>query len=692
MARFRGICYNSRMKKFSFLLFCLLLAPSVTATDVTPTFDVWRQPQRWLRHTQLRNEFLGAIRRGDTRAMESISKAGVDLMPEDPTWRYNHACALAYREEAGLALNELEKAVHLGFRNANAIEKDTDFARVNTLPRFKEIVKLAQTLAGKPIPGRPKVQPAYARLGGAITLTATNVNWNFDTGVFETHILMAGENNPSPLADRYGKSRQQPKDCPERPYMAAWLSEGTAAGNGGDIYLNHDRGHSMLAVGDFPLLTTLRFPEDARRYEIDLDLPNMVFKDNPFVFGNASRARVTGPFWRSNARAAMMDPYSAVRMDRFYLSNQFWVFPAHKDFGQEGLGDIFPARVPHFLATVGSSYTDQPFLRAAVASAAAFARPTRQALVRRRLMAPTIQWLLRRTLKGIATEQDYLTPKAHPVAFAAKDLDILSTVKYAHALRPEQIPPVAKLTLVNSKIFPIRLLRPIHDYPDPNGEILFVTPTAIAFALRGLEAERTFLVQAQSFPERDPSVQFAWRVVGGEAAAVKIGPPLGETLASPETGLAQITIDRRRLKSRLDIAVFAKSHGTEWGAPSFVTFMPIPFEERVYDANGRLISIDNANPEGRYTDPLLALPRQWKDTFSYAPDGRLLGYTRTLGGKEVAAFTATGERIVERNADGSPKKVVRVRYLPRGTRNPAHPNLPPELTYVDEGTPFTPSP
>ena len=673
------------MKKISFLFFGAALALYAMAADVTPVFDVWRQPQLWLRHSQLRNEFLGAVRRGDTKAMETISKAGVELMPEDPTWRYNHACALAYREEAGFALNELEKAVHLGFRNANAIEKDTDFARVNTLPRFKEIVQLAQKLAGKPIPGRPQVQPAYARLGGALTLTATNVNWNFDTGVFETHIQMAGENNPSPLADRYGKSKNQPKDCPERPYMAAWLSEGTAAGNGGDIYINRDRGHSMLAVGDFPLLTTLRFPNDARRYEVDLDLPNMVFKNSPFVFGNASRARVSGPFWRSNARAAMMDPYAATRMNRFYLDNQFWVFPAHMDFGQKDLGDIFPARTPHFLATVGSSYTDQPFLRAAVAAAASFARPTRQALLRRHLMAPTLQWLLRRTRKGINTEQDYLTPKAHPVAFAAKDLDVLSTVKFAHALRPEQIPPVAMLTLVNSKIFPVRLPRPVRDYPDPNGELIFATPTAIAFALRGLEAERTFLVQAHTFPERDSSATFAWCVVGGDASAVKISPPLGETLASPETGLAQITIDRRNLKDRLDIAVFAKSHGTEWGAPSFITFMPIPFEKRTYDANGRLISIDNANPEGRYADPFLALPRQWKDTFSYDSDGKLLGYVRTIGNQEVAAFTANGERIVERNADGSPKKTVRVRYLPRNMRNPTQPSLPPELTYVDEG-------
>ncbi len=674
------------MKKFSLLFICGTLALNATAADVTPVFNVWRQPQIWPRHTQLRNSFLQAIRRGDTKAMEATSRAGTELMPEDPTWRYNHACALAYREEPSAALAELEKAIQLGFRQAAAIEKDTDFARINTLPRFKELVALARDLAGKPVPGRPKTGPAYARLGGAVTLSATNVVWDFEAGVFESEVKTVGENTPSPLAAQYGKSRPFPKDCPERPYMAAWLSEGTAAGNGGDLYINRDRAHSMLAVGDFPLLTSIRMPDDAKRFELDLDLPNMIFKGNPAVFGNASRARLTGPFWRSDARAAMTDPYAVGRMNRFYLSNQFWIFPAHMDFGKPDIGDVFPGRTPHCLTTLGSSYTDQPYLRAAIAAAASFARPTREALLRRRLMAPTLQWIIRRTRKGIGTEQDYLTPKAHPVVFAGGDLDVLSTVKFAHALHPEQIPPVATLTLVNSKIFPVRLPVPVRDYPDPNGEILFATPTAIAFALRGLEAERTFLVQAQAFPERDPSVKYAWRVVGGDAKAVKISPPLGETLASPESGLAQITIDRRNIAGRIDIAVFAKSHGTEWGAPSFITFMPIPFEKRVYDANGRLLSIDNANPEGRYTDPFLALPRPWKDTFSYDKDGKLLGYTRTIGDQVMASFTATGERIVDRNADGTPKTVVKVRYLPRNMRNTTHPNLPPELTYVDEGS------
>ena len=672
------------MKKFSFLAFCGIVSLASSSSDVTPVFDVWRQPQVWPRHIQLRNSFLQSIHRGDTKGMEAISRAGVELMPEDPTWRYNHACALAYRESPESALVDLEMAVQLGFRNADAIEKDSDLARINTHPKFKKIVELARKLAGRPIPGRPETGPAYARYGGAVTLSSTNVVWDFDEGFFQTEIRMAGENNPSAQAANYGRSRPLPKDCPERPYVAAWLSEGTASGNGGDLYINRDRGHSMLATGDFPMLTSVRMPEDAKRRMLDVDLPNMMFKGNPAVFGNASRARKDGPFWRSNARSAMTDPYAAGHMNRFYLSNQFWVFPAHMDFGRESIGDVFPGRTPHTFVTVGSSWSDQPFLRAAIASAACFAKPTRQAILRRNLMGPTLQWILRRTLKGVATESDYLTPKAHPVAFAAKDLDVLSTVKFAHSLHPEHIPPAATLTLVNSKIFPVKLPVPIRDYPDPNSEILFATPTAIAFVLRGLEAERTFLVQAHPFPERDATVKYEWRVVGGDASAVTIAPPLGETLASPESGLAQITIDRRNIASRIDIAVFAKSEGTEWGAPSFITFMPIPMEKRTYDSSGRLVSIDNSNPEGRYTDPMVALPRSWKDTFSYSSDGRLMGYTRTVGDKVMASFTADGKRIVERNADGTPKKTVNVRYLPRAMRNVGNKAMPPELTYVDE--------
>ena len=81
----------------------------------------------------------------------------------------------------------------------------------------------------------------------------------------------------------------------------------------------------------------------------------------------------------------------------------------------------------------------------------------------------------------------------------------------------------------------------------------------------------------------------------------------------------------------------------------------------------------------------MALPRHWKDTYSYDDAGKLLGWTRSYNGKDTASFTAAGDRIVERNADGTPAKAIRVKYVPRATNDKLEPL---RLSYIDEGEPF----
>lgn len=672
------------MRKHSILAFALAFGAMALPAAGTPARapSVYDMAQVWPRHCQLRQDLIGAIRRGDIKSMESICRSALELMPADATWRYNLACALAYREKPDLALAELDKAIEAGFRDADAIAKDGDLARIAKEPRFAELLSKARALKGKPVEGQPVHKPATAPAGGTITINETNIVWNFDAGVFNASVKVGDPKQPLPsLAAKYSASKPT---SPERPYVAAWLSGGSGAGNTGDLYVNRDGGHSMLAVGDFPNLTSIRYDAQAKARSLHLDIPNTLFGTTP-VFGNISRGRTKGAFWRSMARVSFTDPGIATRMDLFYRNNQFWVIPAVNDVGKPEIGDVFPANAPFQFVSLGISWSDQPFLRAALAASASFRLSTKQAMVRRHLMAPTLQWLLRRTQKGIGSEDDYLSPSAHPTAFDAKRLDPAELVKRAHELKMEEIPPAVSLSLINSRLYPIKFPVPGRDYPDTLFELLFATPSAISMILRAPEGERTYLLRAQTFPENDPTATFAWRVVHGPADAVKISAPLGETLNGPENGYAQITVNRRHLTNRIDVACFAKTTHTTFGAPSIISFYPIPQEKRTYRPDGQIASIDYTNPDRVYSDPAIALPRHWTDTYDYTPDGKPLGFTRSYNGEPSASFTVKGERIVERNPDGTPKKLVRVKYTPRGTGDAIQ---PVELTYLDDGEPY----
>jgi len=662
------------------LVFALLAAMAAVADEEVP-LPIWNMPHVWQRHTQLRGQLFDVLRRGDAEKMEEICREALRVIPGDATWHYNLACALAQRDTPGVALNELAKAIDFGFHDADTIARDKDFARVRSLPRFAELVEKAQSLKGKPGRGRPEPKTAIARPGGKLILEEENLAWNFDAGVFEARMKIGAPASAISLqAANFGKSKPT---APERPYVAAWISEGTSLGNVGDIYVNRDAGHSMLAVGDFPGLVNVIASQGAKAAHIDTDHPNTVYPDCA-VFGNISRARQGGPYWRSLGRSSMTDSGLAVRMNLLYRLNQFWIMPAHMDFGKKDIGDVFPGAAPFQFITVGSSWTDQGPLRAALAASASFRRPVKDEIVRRRLVGPTMQWLLRRTRKGIQTEEDYLSPKAHPTAFAGSSLDTERLVETAHALRPDQIPPVVSLNLINSRKNPIRYPAPVKDYPDAISEVLYSTSSAICLVLRAVEGERTFLFHARADGVDAPST-FTWRVVHGDASAVKIIATGEADEATPERGFAKMLIDRRNITNRIDVACFAKTATSSWGAPSIISFFPVPQETRTYRPDGQIASIDYANEKKVYSDPVVSLPRHWKDVYSYDASGKPLGWTRFSDGKEVAAFTASGHRIVARRADGTPSKAVRVKYLPRATND----NMEPlTLSYMDDGEPF----
>ena len=134
--------------------------------------SIWDYPARQPQHELLRAEFVQAVRAGDTKKMEESSRKGTELLPDDPTWAYNLACSLAYRKNPDEALDQLEKAIDLGFRDADAIAADSDLRRVSSQRRFKELVEYAKESAGRPIMIGPlAVADATGVVGGSLAST-----------------------------------------------------------------------------------------------------------------------------------------------------------------------------------------------------------------------------------------------------------------------------------------------------------------------------------------------------------------------------------------------------------------------------------------------------------------------------------------------------------------------------------------
>ena len=488
---------------------CILLA----------LLSIWDYPARWPMHDRLRRQFVAAVREGDTATMEETCRKGVALLPDDPTWRFNLACSLAYfakREDE--ALDELEKAIDLGFRDRSQIENDTDLKRLGKLPRYKEILEYADFMKMRPVMSGPlSAIDATGVFGKSIVLGEQNLGWDFDTGCFVARMKLAA---------------------------------GSSGGNVGDLYMNRDGLHSALRLTDFPGVTSVRLDAMGRTNRMDLSFPNILF---PYpAFGNASLAMRTGPYWRSLPRA-MMTTESAIlgRMVKLYLSNQTWVFPSNADTAPVGTnGDVFASIAPYWLVTAGRSWSDQPYLCAALEASRSLDPRVKAEIVRQGLLAPTVQALIRKSLKGVTNEVDYLSARAHPTALPPNGLDVNRLKAAAKALTAEAVPPLVSVSVAAQP--PRRL--PV------TPELTYASAFAWAFVLRADDEVREFVIRAQGAEE------YAFAQTHGEGVDVRI----------ERTGrdAAKVTVNRRGMSptNRVDIMVCGRNAKTGWGAPSYVSF------------------------------------------------------------------------------------------------------------------------
>lgn len=476
-----------------------------------------------------------------------------------------------------------------------------------------------------------------------------------------------------PLARRQAQGGQRSALTPVQDQLQEWYVQGTASGLSGVLYDNRDGGHSLMRTESWPQLAATEYSDAARAAGVDYGLNTQILF-NAITIGNSSTAFTSGPHWRSQPRLALTSPEGAERLYQLYANNHIYVFPENRDHDPAstgGLGDVLPANTPYLLISQGSSGSDRPFLDALASIIAAFPPETTVVLRRHGLVAPSVQMVFRRGLKGVSDRDTYMSAAAHPSVFRAEDIDVARMIGLANGLSSGFVPPMPCLEVVRES----QSIPRIAYHADGLPERFFDTPSAIARVWRSVAPTRSMTVSAAA--TRDPNgrpLTFHWRVLRGEADRIAITPSdaaaatvelsIGWHERRPVPGRPELTTDR------IDIAVFA-DNGRELSAPAFISIVFPADQLREFqvlpDGSRRIASVDYADAERRkrYVDPRLFVRRDWRDQYRYDASGNLTGWTRTQKGAADHAFTRFGHRVIATDSSGRPTRAEEIAYPSR---------------------------
>jgi hypothetical protein len=383
--------------------------------------------------------------------------------------------------------------------------------------------------------------------------------------------------------------------------LRQWWNDGTAAGNAGDCYDNRDADHSPLNLDPYPQLTPIKYkPEDTKLGKHwagqSVIIPHV-------TFGNSSTS-APAHLGGSNPRSYYVSPQGLAFLYFEYTKNNLYIYPKHRDYDvghngafflpsgarDEGYGDMYPTNTPYLIISLGSSLSDQPFMRMMPSVLAAFRPEVKKKLTETGTLMPTIQMLLRSTNKHLKDPKEYLTGKAHPTVFEGSWVDELTMVQKAHALELKSLPPIVKLHVVEED-----KAIPGIDFFDLYTERLSDSPSCIArIHRRKAQKYRLVVSAAKSFDHNDSKLTYTWVVLRGNPDKIKIVPK------KEDSSVAEITVawhERRPIapgspleSNRVDIGVFVHN-GTYYSPPAFVTVCTLDCESRTYSESGKLLDI-----------------------------------------------------------------------------------------------------
>ena len=590
------------------------------------------------------------VQTGDLDGAVAIVDALRTAHPDIGLLAANRAALHMLAGETEAAITALEDAVARGFRDMPRLLVDPLFATIAEDPR----------LASLEIPPMALPEAVPAPLTGTTApVNAKNTVWD------QTGGWLRAQFDPAPLPrNEPVLGRQQGDAAYDR--LRDLYRLGQAAGNHGDLYDNRDRGHSALPADNHPQISRLRYGEAARANDIDYGLNDRI-SFNLVTLGNSSTALTSGPFWRSQPRHALTraDGTGPARLFEAYASNQIYVYPSHRDHTDER-GDLFPANTPYMIVSQGSSGSDRPFLEAVAMILAAFQPETKARLVEEGLIAPTVQFVFRRSQRSVLSREDYFSGLAHPSVFPAYEIGLARMVSLANAITPDAIPPMVRLGVLEED-----LAREGLDFFGRGlSEQFFDTPSAIGRVWRGRDYTRTMVISAEDTVDpNDRPLTFHWRLLRGDPDRVRITP-----LGNGERARIEIDWQAPRpvaeespvLSARVDIGVFAKN-GVHDSAPAILSMLLPAHETRRYEAGPdgemHIAAIDYADPDKAktYADPMLMARAGWRDEYVYDAEGRPVGWTR-IRPERTDSFDAAGRRILTRDAEGRPDRTEPVAY------------------------------
>ena len=577
------------------------------------------------------------LSQNDFPACLQIAERMTTVDSEDPMAWYHLACLLAVNLQTTRALDALEMAVSLGFRDPARLASEPALQTLNGIEKMDALLKKAAVpwhpvRSSQSTVPNPGSQPITGRVAN---VSEQNTHWN------EEELSLITEFAPPapevvPIA-----AEKLLTDSPAAALVQTWIDEKSAAGFAGVLYDNRDRDHSTLQHSAFPALAFVEYEPAVQAANADFGIrPGQRF--NLPTFGNASTSYVTPIFWRSNARMLLTDPLLTTLTAQSYLKNQLYCYPEHNDFDPE-FGDVFPVNVPFWLLSQGSSGSDQPFLKAIALTLAAFPADVRSQLQASGLLMHTVQYILRRSLRFVQSEDDYFTGQAHPVVFQHEDLDVQRMVQMAHDMQPLEIPPVVRLQVLDED----HAIPGIDYFSAGQGEVLLNTPLAIGRIFRTLKKSRRMVVDASDSADlRGSPLSFRWVVLQGDPQKIQIRP-LNDSGSRAEIRIewherAEIPWRKGMWSSRVDIGVFAQNRES-CSMPGLICSMTLASEKRDYQ-NEKLLSVDYAAPDRThvYTDPLLVPVRNWRDDYTWSDTGTMTGWIRWLSNQQPVPFDAAG--------------------------------------------------